>query len=95
MSNDRPTRLISQPLSVPVRMYRKSTCTNVLKSYCTTSGIGGSIGISKMLKLYVKVPYVMGKGLSGELSCERTGRFEEYPEIIFLFLNKSYVVTFY
>ena len=30
-------------------------------------GVGGSI--SKMLKFYVKVFYVMGKALSGELSC--------------------------
>ena len=33
-------------------------------------GVGiGSSGVSKMLKLYVKVFYVMGKALSGELSC--------------------------
>ena len=30
-------------------------------------GIGG--GVSKMLKFYVKVFYVMGKALSGKLSC--------------------------
>ena len=30
-------------------------------------GVGG--GVSKMLKFYVKVFYVMGKALSGELSC--------------------------
>ena len=41
------------------------------KSYCTTPGIGvgGGRGVSKMLKIYVKVFYVMGKALSGELSC--------------------------
>ena len=27
------------------------------------------VGVSKMLKSYVKVFYVMGKALSGELSC--------------------------
>ena len=32
-------------------------------------GVGVSIGISKMLKFYVKVFYVMGKALKGELSC--------------------------
>ena len=30
-------------------------------------GVGG--GVSKMLKLYIKVFYVMGKALSGKLSC--------------------------
>ena len=45
------------------------------KSYCTTPGVGidvgvgGCIRVSKMLKFYVKVFYVMGKALSGELSC--------------------------
>ena len=40
-----------------------------MKSYYTTpsAGVGGSVGVSKMLKYYVKVFYVMGKGLSGEL----------------------------
>ena len=41
------------------------------KSYCTTPGVGvgvdGSVGVSK--KFNVKVFYVMGKALSGELSC--------------------------
>ena len=32
-------------------------------------GVGGGVGISKMLKFYVKVFYVIGKALSGELSC--------------------------
>ena len=48
------------------------------KSYCTTPGVGVGVdigvgigvgSISKMLKFYVKVFYVMGKALSGELSC--------------------------
>ena len=42
-----------------------------LKSYCTTPGvgvgIGGVVGVSK--KFNVKVFYVMGKALSGELPC--------------------------
>ena len=42
-----------------------------MKSCCTTPGIGvgvgGGVGISK--KFNVKVFYVMGKALSGELSC--------------------------
>ena len=43
------------------------------KSYYTTPGVGvgvgvgGGVGVSK--KLNVKVFYVMGKALSGELSC--------------------------
>ena len=47
------------------------------KSYCTTPGVGigvgigvgvgGGVGVSK--KFNVKVFYVMGKALSGELSC--------------------------
>ena len=32
-------------------------------------GVSGVVGVSKMLKFYVKVFYVMGKALSGELSC--------------------------
>ena len=46
------------------------------KSCCTTVGVGvgGGVGVSKMLKFYVKVFYVMGKALSGELSypCDRS-----------------------
>ena len=38
------------------------------KSYCTIVGVGGGGGVSKMLKFYIKVFYVMGKALSGELS---------------------------
>ena len=39
--------------------------------YCTTPGIGvgGSVGVSKILKFYFKVFYVMDKALSGEQSC--------------------------
>ena len=45
------------------------------KSYCTTPGVSvvGGGGVSKMLKFYVKVFYVMGKVLSGKLSCPVTG----------------------
>ena len=53
-------------LSLPVRMY--------MKCCCTTLGINiGSCGISRLLKLYVKIFYVMGRVLTGELSCMRTG----------------------
>ena len=54
--------------SLLVQMYRKSCCT--------TPGISigaGSIGMDRMLKFYVKVFIVMGKALSGELSCMQTG----------------------
>ena len=37
------------------------------QSYCTTPGVG--VGVSKMFKFHIKVFYVMGKALSGELSC--------------------------
>ena len=40
-----------------------------MKSYCTTPGVGVGGGISKMLKFSIKVVYVMGKALSGKLSC--------------------------
>ena len=43
--------------SSPVQMYR-------------TSGLG--IGVSKMFVFYVKVLYVIGKALSGELSGQVT-----------------------
>ena len=41
------------------------------KSYCTVPGIGicGGRDGSKMLKFYIKIFYVMGKALSGKLSC--------------------------
>ena len=43
------------------------------KSFCTTPGVGigvgvgGGVGVSK--KFNIKVFYVMGKALAGELSC--------------------------
>ena len=49
----------------------------VVLLYCTTPGVsigdgigscGGIVGISKMVKFYVKSFHVMGKALSGELS---------------------------
>ena len=41
--------------------------TKSRKSYCTTSGVGGGVRVSK--KFNFKVFYVMGKALSGKLSC--------------------------
>ena len=47
--------------------------TKSRKSYCTTPGVGvgvgvgGGVGVSK--KFHVKVFYVLGRALSGELSC--------------------------
>ena len=46
------------------------------KRYCTTrhiSIVGVGIGVSTKLNFYVKIFYVMGKALSDELSCTRTG----------------------
>ena len=37
------------------------------------AGIGGGVGVSKMFKLNVKVVYLMGKALSGGLSCTWAG----------------------
>ena len=47
------------------------------KTYCTTPGVGTGFacGMDKMFKFYVKFFKVMGKALSGELSCMRTGLF--------------------
>ena len=54
-----------------LRMPFQLAWTKSRKSCCTTPGIsvGGGVGVSKMLKFFVKIFYVMGKGLSGELSC--------------------------
>ena len=49
---------------------------NVQNCYCTAPSIsvgGGGGGMDKMFKFCVEVFYVMGKVLSGELSCMRTG----------------------
>ena len=56
-------------------LHFKLAWTKSRKSYCTTPGVGvgvsvgggGGFGVSK--KVSVKVFYVMGKALSGELSC--------------------------
>ena len=55
------TKLEAYPriFSSPVRMYRKSCCT--------TPGIGIGGYISKMLKFYIKVFYVMGKGANRQV----------------------------
>ena len=38
-----------------------------------TGRSGINVGVDKILKFYFHVFYVMGKGLSGELSCTLTG----------------------
>ena len=45
----------------------KLAWTKARKSCCTTRGVGVGVRVSK--KFNVKVFYVMGKALSGELSC--------------------------
>ena len=46
---------------------------NVRKSYCTTPSIGISSGGSiSIIKFYAKDLYVIGKVLSGKLSCTVT-----------------------
>ena len=62
--------------SLPVGMHRKSCCATLgFGIGCGGGGIGGGGGcsVSKMLKLYIKVFYVMGKVLLGKLSCTWTG----------------------
>ena len=52
---------------------RKSSCTThgVGVGVCVGIGVGGGVGggISVGIKFNIKVFYVMGKALSGELSC--------------------------
>ena len=53
---------------LPVQMYQ---------SYCTTVGLGGGgVGFSKIIKFYVKSFCLIGKVLSGELSCMWTGLYK-------------------
>ena len=54
-------------------MYRKSYCTTPSVGGGGSIDVGNANGISKMLKFYVEVFYVMGKALSGKLSCTQTG----------------------
>ena len=66
------------------------------KSYCTTPGVtvGGGVRISK--KFNVKVFYVMGKALSGKLSCpcDRSCYFY-HLSIVSLSVCESINETFY
>ena len=45
------------------------------KNYCTTLGSAPALALvlAKCLSFYIKVFYVMGKALTGELSCPVTG----------------------
>ena len=58
------------------RLYKR---TGRVVALPTTHNLGGGagvrvgVGISKMLKFYVGFFYVMGKAMSGELSCMGTG----------------------
>ena len=71
-------------LGVPIlKHFRVACCRMYRKCYCTTPGIGigssvsisvsvgsgSGVGVDNMLKFYLTVFYVMGKALSGELSC--------------------------
>ena len=56
--------------SLPVQMYKKCCC--ISSGISIGSGVRGGVGVSKMLKFYLKF-YVMGKVPSGELSCTWTG----------------------
>ena len=54
-------------------MYRKSFCTSPGISIGGGVDVCGSIVVTKLFKLYVKVFHVMSKELSDELSCKQTG----------------------
>ena len=58
------------------------------KSYCTTPwhGVGGGVGVSKMLKFLRWSFYMMGKALSGELSCpcDRSWFFLNFAAVNFI-----------
>ena len=61
------------------------------KSCCTTPrvSVGSGVGVSKILKFYVKVFYVMGKVLSGELSCVWTSH------VVLGILHMAFIVLLY
>ena len=55
-------------------MYRKNCCTTPSVGGGGSIDVGNANSISKMLKFNVEVClYVMGKALSGKLSCTQTG----------------------
>ena len=57
--------LIVKGMDGGMEKHFKLAWTKSRKSYCTTPGVG--VGVTK--KFNLKVFYVMGKVLSGELSC--------------------------
>ena len=62
-----------------------------MKSYCTTPGIG----VSKMLKILRLSFYVMGKALSGELSCPCDRSCPFVPFRSAKYQNVPYELVFY
>ena len=67
------------------------------KSYCTISSVG--VAVSKMLKFLLfmlKVFYVMGKALSGELSCpcDRSCCIKHFNPRLLLYLDLGYYMWF-
>ena len=50
---------------------------------------GIRVGVSKILKFYVKVFYVMGKALSGKLSFAQTGLFDMIPMFRFATVREN------
>ena len=49
--------------SLPVQMYRTSYCSIHGVGSGVGIGVDGGVGVSKVLKYYVKVFYVMGKAV--------------------------------
>ena len=53
------------PFSLPIRMYRKSYYTIPDVNVGLGGGIGGSVGVWKMLKFYIKGSCMISKVPSG------------------------------
>ena len=62
-----PAKLCLRPLDFG--SHYKLAWTKSRKSSCTTPSVGVGVGVGVSKKFNVKVFYVMGKALSGELSC--------------------------
>ena len=54
-------------------------------------GVGVGITHFKVILMYVKVFYIMGKAVSGELSCMRTGLVSKRNNYDFLFPSLDYM----
>ena len=68
---------------------RSSYCTTLALVFAVTGGGGGEGAgrkLAKCVEVYVKVFYVVGKALSGELSCTRKGLGGKFCRYKFCYL---------